>query len=59
VTTTPVFERLNPAQRAAARFGERDESGAYRAGPLLIIAGAGTARPIRWRIGLRIWCWRV
>ena len=39
-----AFERLNPAQRAAARFGERDEGGAFRAGPLLIIAGAGTGK---------------
>jgi DNA helicase-2/ATP-dependent DNA helicase PcrA len=44
VTTTPAFDRLNPAQRTAARFGERDDSGAFRAGPLLIIAGAGTGK---------------
>ncbi len=39
-----AFERLNPAQREAARFGGRHESGAFRAGPLLIIAGAGTGK---------------
>jgi DNA helicase-2/ATP-dependent DNA helicase PcrA len=39
-----TFERLNPAQRAAARHGERSAAGAYRAGPLLIIAGAGTGK---------------
>ena len=39
-----VFERLNPAQREAARFGERSADGAFRAGPLLIIAGAGTGK---------------
>ena len=44
MTTLSTFERLNPAQRAAARFGARDASGAFRAGPLLIIAGAGTGK---------------
>ncbi len=44
VATTSVFERLNSAQRAAARFGARDEGGGFRAGPLLIIAGAGTGK---------------
>ena len=39
-----TFERLNPAQRAAARHGERSPDGAYRAGPLLVIAGAGTGK---------------
>jgi len=39
-----AFERLNPAQRAAARFGGRGRDGAYRAGPLLVIAGAGTGK---------------
>jgi len=39
-----AFDRLNPAQRAAARHGERSSDGAYRAGPLLIIAGAGTGK---------------
>jgi DNA helicase-2/ATP-dependent DNA helicase PcrA len=44
VATVSVFERLNPAQRAAVRFGERDQRGAFHAGPLLIIAGAGTGK---------------
>jgi len=44
VTTVPIFERLNPAQRAAARFGERGDDAAFRAGPLLIVAGAGTGK---------------
>jgi len=39
-----VFDRLNGAQRAAARFGERGSDGVFRAGPLLIIAGAGTGK---------------
>ena len=38
-----AFGRLNEAQRAAARFGER-AGGAFRSGPLLIIAGAGTGK---------------
>jgi DNA helicase-2/ATP-dependent DNA helicase PcrA len=38
-----AFDRLNDAQRAAARFGER-AGGAFRAGPLLIVAGAGTGK---------------
>jgi DNA helicase-2/ATP-dependent DNA helicase PcrA len=44
VATASAFERLNPAQRAAARFGERGADGTFRAGPLLIIAGAGTGK---------------
>lgn len=44
VSPVSAFERLNPAQRAAARFGTRDPAGAFRAGPLLIIAGAGTGK---------------
>ena len=39
-----VFDRLNPAQQAAVRFGVRDANGTYRAGPLLVIAGAGTGK---------------
>jgi DNA helicase-2/ATP-dependent DNA helicase PcrA len=38
------FDRLNPAQLEAARHGRRDEDGAFRAGPLLIVAGAGTGK---------------
>ena len=44
MATVTAFERLNPAQREAARFGVRNESGAFTAGPLLIIAGAGTGK---------------
>ncbi len=39
-----AFDRLNPAQRAAARYGERETDGAFHAGPLLVIAGAGTGK---------------
>ena len=39
-----TFERLNVRQREAACFGERAAGGAFRAGPLLIIAGAGTGK---------------
>jgi DNA helicase-2/ATP-dependent DNA helicase PcrA len=35
---------LNPAQRHAAEFGERTEDRGFRAGPLLVIAGAGTGK---------------
>ena len=35
---------LNPAQRHAAEFGERMEGRGFRAGPLLVIAGAGTGK---------------
>src|SRR5690606_27907538 len=34
---------LNPAQRTAAAHGER-AGGAFRAGPLLVVAGAGTGK---------------
>jgi ATP-dependent DNA helicase UvrD/PcrA len=43
-TPASAFDRLNPAQRAAARFGARGDDGAFRAGPLLVIAGAGTGK---------------
>jgi DNA helicase-2/ATP-dependent DNA helicase PcrA len=39
-----TLDTLNPAQRAAASFGERVADNAYQAGPLLIIAGAGTGK---------------
>ncbi len=39
-----VPDTLNPAQRQAACFGERDASGRFRAPPLLVIAGAGTGK---------------
>ena len=35
---------LNPAQRLAAEFGERSQEQGFRAGPLLVIAGAGTGK---------------
>jgi len=35
---------LNPAQRKAASFGRRGEGGRFTAGPLLVIAGAGTGK---------------
>src|ERR1044071_1049858 len=35
---------LNPAQRMAATFGAPDARGAFNAGPLLIVAGAGTGK---------------
>ncbi len=41
---TAGVEALNSAQRAAAGFGERRADGSYRAGPLLISAGAGTGK---------------
>lgn len=44
MATATAFERLNPAQRQAARYGARDENGGFLAGPLLIIAGAGTGK---------------
>jgi DNA helicase-2/ATP-dependent DNA helicase PcrA len=37
------LERLNAAQREAATYGEA-EAGGWRAGPLLVIAGAGTGK---------------
>jgi DNA helicase II / ATP-dependent DNA helicase PcrA len=38
------LDSLNPAQRAAATHGGADEKGAWSAGPLLVIAGAGTGK---------------
>ena len=35
---------LNPAQRLAAEFGERADERGFHAGPLLVIAGAGTGK---------------
>jgi DNA helicase-2/ATP-dependent DNA helicase PcrA len=39
----PFGESLNPAQLRAATYGQRSTQG-FRAGPLLIIAGAGTGK---------------
>src|SRR5690606_37306099 len=41
--TASAYARLNAEQRAAATFGRADPSG-FTAGPLLIIAGAGTGK---------------
>jgi DNA helicase II / ATP-dependent DNA helicase PcrA len=38
------LDALNPAQREAATYGSIDSQGAFGAGPLLIIAGAGTGK---------------
>ncbi|MEN3352402.1 MAG: ATP-dependent helicase UvrD/PcrA, partial [Betaproteobacteria bacterium] len=38
------LETLNAAQRAAATYGSLDATGGWKAGPLLIIAGAGTGK---------------
>jgi len=35
---------LNPAQRQAASFGQKTPDGGFTAGPLLVIAGAGTGK---------------
>jgi DNA helicase-2/ATP-dependent DNA helicase PcrA len=42
--TTSAFDALNPAQRRAATFGSAAEVGGLSAGPLLILAGAGTGK---------------
>jgi DNA helicase-2/ATP-dependent DNA helicase PcrA len=44
MATVSTLDTLNPAQRAASRYGERAADNAFRAGPLLIIAGAGTGK---------------
>ncbi|MGI9233693.1 MAG: ATP-dependent helicase [Woeseiaceae bacterium] len=35
---------LNPAQRIAAEYGDMKKDGGFQAGPLLVIAGAGTGK---------------
>ena len=43
--TTSAFDALNPAQRRAATFGTPvAEKGGVTAGPMLILAGAGTGK---------------
>ena len=42
--TPRAFDRLNPAQRQAATYGARGPAGVFQAGPLLIVAGAGTGK---------------
>jgi DNA helicase-2/ATP-dependent DNA helicase PcrA len=41
---TDYLGMLNPAQRQAASFGKKAASGSFAAGPLLVIAGAGTGK---------------
>jgi DNA helicase-2/ATP-dependent DNA helicase PcrA len=41
---TDYLEFLNPAQRQAASFGQKAPDATFRAGPLLVIAGAGTGK---------------
>ena len=41
---TDYLGLLNPAQRLAAEYGERPDGNAFRSGPLLVIAGAGTGK---------------
>src|SRR5262249_32785117 len=43
-TTTSRLDRLNGAQRKAVTHGEALPEKGYRAGPLLIVAGAGTGK---------------
>ncbi len=38
------LELLNPAQRQAATYGQQVEKTGFRAGPLLVVAGAGTGK---------------
>ena len=38
------LDTLNPAQRAAAEYGEAGADGGLASGPLLVIAGAGTGK---------------
>jgi ATP-dependent DNA helicase UvrD/PcrA len=38
------LELLNPAQRQAAEYGHKPVGDVFRAGPLLVIAGAGTGK---------------
>src|SRR4030088_3283786 len=44
MTTTAHLEKLNAAQRKAVTHGEVLPEKGYRAGPLLIVAGAGTGK---------------
>jgi DNA helicase II / ATP-dependent DNA helicase PcrA len=39
-----LTDELNSAQQAAATYGAPDARGAWRSGPLLVIAGAGTGK---------------
>ena len=44
VKTTTAFDALNPAQRRGATFGTPAKDKGIAAGPLLILAGAGTGK---------------
>src|SRR4029077_14323732 len=44
MATTAHLEKLNAAQRKAVTHGEALAEKGYRAGPLLIVAGAGTGK---------------
>ncbi|MCU0976418.1 MAG: ATP-dependent helicase [Steroidobacteraceae bacterium] len=44
MATAPAHATLNPAQLAAATHGSRGADGRFVAGPLLVIAGAGTGK---------------
>src|SRR3984893_4203325 len=44
MTTTAHLEKLNAAQRKAVTHGEALAEKGYSAGPLLIVAGAGTGK---------------
>jgi superfamily I DNA/RNA helicase len=52
-TIAPYLAKLNADQRRAVEHGVTGR-GANIAPPLLVIAGAGSGRPIHWRITLRI-----
>ena len=43
-TEFDYLDMLNTAQRQAATFGTKDEESGFKAGPLLVIAGAGTGK---------------
>jgi DNA helicase-2/ATP-dependent DNA helicase PcrA len=44
MTAGPAFATLNPAQREAVMHGSSRPGGGVQAGPLLVIAGAGTGK---------------
>src|SRR5947199_9551712 len=44
MSTTTHLDKLNAAQRKAVTHGEALPEKGYRAGPLLIVAGAGTGK---------------
>jgi DNA helicase-2/ATP-dependent DNA helicase PcrA len=44
MNATPASDPLNDAQRRAVAHGDVDAAGVFRAGPLLVIAGAGSGK---------------